>query len=465
MTVPQGSLELLNDLIAQGLQRTTLTRRSWLAATTTAAAGAALGRVPVLARQATPEATPQVASRDWRGEQWVGSWARGMHSPSPAIEDAGVPNQTFEVGGRTLRQIVRLSTGGEQVRIRLSNTFGDQPLMVGAASLALRGHDEIGVIATSTIDAATAHTLTFSGRPEVMIPANAIVLSDPVDLAVPHLTELAVSLYVPEATTGSTVHGSAYQTNYISSAGDFTMQTSLPVETPMQAWIFLTGVDVAVTTPRGAIVCLGDSITDGENSTPNTNHRWPDFLADRLAAAQEAMPGVLNLGIAGNRVLHNAPAALPFAGPGALARFDRDVLAQSGVTHLIVFEGINDIGLPVFTGDAAEAVTADQLIAGLRQLAERAHEHGIVAYVSPVPPMGGSVIYTEQGEAVRTAVNDWIRSGEAFDGVIDFEAVVRDPQDPTRHRADFDGGDNLHLNDAGFKAMAESIDLALLQPD
>ena len=233
----------------------------------------------------------------------------------------------------------------------------------------------------------------------------------------------------------------------------------------MQSWVFLTGVDVAVTTPRGAIVCLGDSVTDGENSMPNTNHRWSDFLADRLAASQEAMPGVLNLGIGGNRILHNAPAPWAFAGQSSLARFDRDVLAQSGVSHLIVWQGLNDIGLPVETGDATEAVTADQLIAGLRQLAERAHEHGIVAYVSPMPPMGGSVIYTEQGEAERTAVNDWIRSGEAFDGVIDFEAIMRDPQDPTRHRADFDGGDNLHLNDAGFKALAESIDLALFHPD
>jgi lysophospholipase L1-like esterase len=439
---------------SDGLKRTTLTRRWWLAAAATAAGGAAFGRVPALARQATPEATQLPASRDWRGEHWVGAWARGMHVPSPAIEDAGLPNQIFEVGGRTLRQIVRLSTGGEQVRIRLANTFGDQPVIVGAASLALRDHGEV-------IDSAAAQTLTFSGLPEMTIPANAIVLSDPIDLPVPNITELVISLYFPEATPGSTVHGFAYQTNYISSAGDFTMEASLPVETAMQTWVFLTGVDVAVTTPRGAIVCLGDSLTDGENSTPDTNHRWSDILADRLAASQEAMPGVLNLGIGGNRVLHNAPAQLPFAGQSSLARFDRDVLAQPGLSHLIVWQGVNDIGLPVFTGDSAETVTADQLIAGLRQLAERAHEHGIVAYVSPVPPFGGSVIYTEEGEAVRTAVNDWIRSGEAFDGVIDFEAVLRDPQDPTRHRADFDGGDNLHLNDTGHKALGESIDLGL----
>jgi lysophospholipase L1-like esterase len=368
------------------------------------------------------------------------------------------PNEIFELGDRTLRQIVRLSTGGEQIRIRLANTFGDQPIVVGAASVALRDHDE-------AIDPASAHDVTFSGLPGVTIPANAIVLSDPVDLSVSNLAELAVSLYFPEATTGSTVHGLAFQTNYISSAGDFTKEAVLPVETAMQSWVFLTGVDVDVAAPRGAIVCLGDSITDGELSTPDTNHRWSDILADRLAASQEAMPGVLNLGIAGNRVLHNAPAKWPLYGPGALARFDRDVLAQSGVSHLIVFEGINDIALPGFDAAAAEAVTADQLIAGLRQLAERAHEHGIVAYVSTITPFEGSDVYTAQGEAIRTAVNDWIRRGHAFDAVIDFDAVVRDPDHPTRHLAAYDGGDWLHFSDAGYKAMAESIDLALFDPE
>ena len=349
-----------------------------------------------------------------------------------------LPSQIFELGDRTLRQIVRLSAGGKQVRIRLANTFGDEPIVVGAASVALRDHDEV-------IDPATARGLTFSGLPGVTIPAGAIVLSDPVELSVPNLAELAVSLYFPEATTRSTVHGFAFQTNYISSAGDFTMEAALPVETTMQTWVFLTGVDVDVAAPRGAIVCLGDSITDGAHSTPDTNHRWSDVLADRLAASQEAMPGVLNLGIGGNRVLHNAPAKYPYYGPAALARFDRDVLAQPGVSHLIVFEGINDIALPVDTGDAAEAVTADQLIAGLRQLAERAHEHGIVAYVATITPYEGSDVYTAEGEAIRTAVNDWIRSGDAFDAVIDFDAVVRDPDHPTRHLAAYDGGDSSAL--------------------
>lgn len=434
-------------------RRITLSRRRWLAATAGAAGVAAFGWVPGLAHQATPEATPLTVERDWRGEHWTGSWARAMHVPHQGTGD-DLPNQLFALGDRTLRQIVRLSVGGEQVRIRLSNVFGDNPLVVGAASVAVRDHDEV-------IDPATARTLTFSGLPGVTVPVGAIVLSDPVDLSAPNLAELAISLYFPEDTTGSTVHGLAFQTNYLSSAGDFTTEVALPVETKMQSWIFLTGVDVAVTAPRGAIVCLGDSITDGVNSTPDTNHRWPDFLTDRLAASREAMPGVLNLGIGGNRLLHDAPSAFPYYGQGALARFDRDVVAQPGVSHLVVLLGINDIALPVVTGDTAEEVTADQIIAGLRQVAERAHEHGVVAYVATITPYEGSDVYSPGGEVTRTAVNDWIRGNNAFDAVIDFDAVVRDPDNHSRHLPAYDGGDYLHFNDAGFEAMAANIDLAL----
>ena len=274
--------------------RLPLTRRRYLAGAVAIASGSALGRGSAFAHQATPAATPAV-QRDWRGEHWVGSWTAGMHVPGPGFGDE-FPSQIFELGNRTLRQIVRLSTGGEQVRIRLANTFGDKPIVIGTASVAQRDHDE-------AIDPASARGLTFSGLPGVMIPAGAIVLSDPVDLAVANLTELVVSLYFPEATTGSTVHGFAFQTNYISTEGNFAAEVSLPVESAMQSWVFLTGVDVNVAAPRGAIVALGDSITDGAFSTSDTNHRWPDILADRLAASQGAMPGVLNQGIGGNHVL------------------------------------------------------------------------------------------------------------------------------------------------------------------
>jgi lysophospholipase L1-like esterase len=432
--------------------RMNLTRRRWLALAG-AAGGAALGHAPAIARQATSEATPLAAGRDWQSEHWVGSWSAGVHIPSPGFGDE-FPSQIFELGDRTLRQIVRVSTGGEQVRIRLANTFGDTPIAIGAASVALRDHDEV-------IDPTSARGLTFSGLPEVTIPAWAVIVSDPVEMSIPNLAELTVDLYFPQDTTGSTVHGFAFQTNYLSSAGDYTMKEVLPVETAMQTWVFLTGVDVAVLQPAGAIVALGDSITDGAFSTPDTNHRWPDLLAERLAASRESTPGVLNQGIGGNRILSDPPAEFPFFGPNALARFDREVLAMPGATHLVVFEGINDIGAPVTPDDPAQPVTADKLIAGLRQLAERAHEHGLVVYGATITPCEGANYISARGEAIRVAVNDWIRSGSAFDAVIDFDAVVRDPDHPTQLLPAYDGGDHLHPNDAGFQAMAESIDLEL----
>jgi lysophospholipase L1-like esterase len=384
------------------------------------------------------------------------------------------------LGGRTLRQIVRLSLGGEQVRIRLANTFGEEPVTIGAAHVALRDGDE-------RIDPAAGRPLTFSGLPSVTIPAGAIVLSDPVDLAVPNLAELAISLYFPERATSRTVHSLAFQTNYLSEEGEFTAEATLPVETELQAWLYLTGVDVAVSEPTGAIVALGDSITDGAFSTPDTNHRWPDFLADRLAASGQPMRGVLNQGIGGNMVLNDGAGDFVFAGPSALARFDREVLAMPGVSHLIIFEGINDIGqseiadeTPPSSGDSSpsqgearegaglgwenQRISAEDLIAGLRQLAERAHEHGIVTYGATITPFEGAEYYfTPEREGMRQAVNDWIRTGGAFDAVIDFDAITRDPDHPARLLPAYDGGDHLHINDAGFQAMADGIDLALFQ--
>jgi lysophospholipase L1-like esterase len=429
------------------------TRRRWITGAAGAASLAILGAHAAYAQQGTPVASPIPAGRDWRRENWVGSWAAGVHVATPGFGEE-FPSQIFELGGRTLRQIVRLSLGGEQVRIRLANTFGEESVTIGAARAALRDGDE-------GIDPASDRQLTFSGLPSISIPAGAVVLSDPVDLAVPNLAELAVSLYFPDPTTSRTVHAFAFQTNYVSGEGDFTAEAALPVEEEILSWLYLTGVDVAVAEPAGAIVTLGDSITDGAFSTPDTNHRWPDLLADRLAASGQPMLGVLNQGIGGNRVLNDAPPEFPFMGPSALARFDREVLAMPGIGHLIVFEGINDIGLSEMA-DAAQRVSPDVLIAGLRQLAERAHEHGIVAYSATITPYEGTADYfTPEGEMVRQAVNDWIRTGGAFDAVIDFDAITRDPDHPARLLPAYNGGDHLHLNDVGFQAVADGIDLAL----
>ena len=438
------------------LVRGTISRRRLVVAAGAMTGAAIWAGRPAFARQATPVASPVSMTRDWRGERWVGTWAAAMHAPSAGFGEE-FPSQFFEFDKQTVRQIVRTSIGGDQVRVRLANTFGDVPLVIGAARLALRDSEE-------RIDPASDRVLTFSGSPSITIPPGALVVSDPVALTVPALSELAVSIYFPEPTTSTTVHAFAFQTNYFSPVGDFTAEAAMPVETTAQSWVFLTGIDVTVTEPTGVVVALGDSITDGAISTPDTNQRWPDLLAERLVAdADQPAMAVLNAGIGGNRVLNDPPEGFEFAGPNALARFDRDVLAQPGVTHLIVFEGINDIGLPAVAGDPAEFVSADELIAGLRQLAERAHEHGIVAFGATITPFEGSMVFSEEGEAIRQAVNDWIRTGGAFDAVIDFDAVVRDPGQPTRLLPAFDAGDLLHPNDAGFRAMAESIDLALFR--
>jgi lysophospholipase L1-like esterase len=436
--------------------RGTISRRRFVVAAGAMTGAAIWSARPAFARQATPVASPVSTSRDWRGERWVGTWAASMHAPSAGFGEE-FPSQFFEFDDQTVRQIVRTSVGGDQVRVRLANTFGDVPLVIGAARLALRETGE-------RINPASDRVLTFSGSPSVTIPPGALVVSDPVALTVPALSELAVSIYFPEPTTSTTVHAFAGQTNYFSPVGDFTADAAMPVESTAQSWVFLTGVDVTVTEPTGVVVALGDSITDGAISTPDTNQRWPDLLAERLVAdADQPTLAVLNAGIGGNRVLHDPPESFEFAGPNALARFDRDVLAQPGVTHLILFEGINDIGLPAMSGDPAEFVSADELIAGLRQVAERAHEHGIVAFGATITPFEGSMVFSGEGEAIRQAVNDWIRTGGAFDAVIDFDEVVRDPGQPTRLLPAFDSGDFLHPNDDGFKAMAESIDLTLLR--
>ncbi len=393
-------------------------------------------------------------------EHWVGTWATAL------VEQAAIPGvpetQGPSVANQTLRQIVRVSLGGDRVRVVLSNAFGTMPLEVGAAQIARRAKN-------AAIVGSSRRALTFGGRDSATIPAGAVIFSDPVALAVPALSDLAIDLYLPGdiGASGSplTTHSGASQTNFLSTAGNHTGANELPIETTLPSWFFLSRVEVSVDDGVGAVVLLGDSITDGTGSTSDTNNRWPDHLARRLRAANIPM-GVLNLGIAGNRVLSDG------AGVSALARFDRDVVAQSGATHVVVLEGINDLGLArnqLGMPRSDTPPTAADIIAGHKQIITRAWAHGLTVYGATLTPFEGTAIsvvpdyWTAEGDVTRQAVNEWIRTSGAYDAVIDFDAVVRDPASPMKFLPEYDSGDHLHPGDVGYEAMAEAVDLELLK--
>jgi lysophospholipase L1-like esterase len=342
--------------------------------------------------------------------------------------------------------IVRTSIGGSRMRVELSNAYGTSPLTIAAAHVALHGKG-------SAILPESDRELTFSAKPSFAIPPGAAIVSDPVDMPVPKDGDLVISVFVAGEPTPPTVHFTGLHTTYISKPGDFAKAAEIADAETIQTWYWIAGVDVLAPASAGAVVAFGDSITDGATSTPDTNRSWPSQLADRLAAnAATANVAVLNHGISGNRLLADG------AGISALARFDRDVLAQPGVKWLIVLEGINDIGLSTMMGNA---VSADQLIAAQKQMIERAHIHGIKAIGATLLPYGGAPYYSEQGEAIRQAVNQWIRTGGAYDAVVDFDAKLRDPHNPTQLNPAYYISDHLHPNDAGYKLMAETVDLSL----
>ncbi|HTR35866.1 MAG TPA: SGNH/GDSL hydrolase family protein [Bryobacteraceae bacterium] len=343
--------------------------------------------------------------------------------------------------------IVRTSIGGRRVRVQLSNALGNPALTIGAAHIAIRQKD-------AAIVPASDRTLTFAGRASFIIPPGALVVSDPVDLDVPKLTDVAISLYLPEDTGPPTMHPLGLHTTYVAS-GDATADATLNPSTTT-AYFWLSGVEVLAPSKASAIAAFGDSITDGFGTTANKDQAWPTLLASRLASSKStAMLSVLNLGISGNRVLRDG------AGTNALARFDRDVLSRAGVRWMTLLEGINDITFSAIPGiPPGQAVTAEDLIWGYRQIIERAHMHGIKVAGATIMPVEGVPTYTENGETVRQAVNQWIRTSGAFDAVIDFDALMRDPANSKRLRPEFDSGDHVHPNDAGNQAMADVVDLA-----
>ena len=374
-------------------------------------------------------------------ENWVASWGC---APGFAIGQ--------ELANQTLRQFVRLSVGGSRVRIRLSNETGTQPLVIGAAHVAIAVREKGG------IDRSTDRVLTFYGNPGVTISPGSPVLSDPVDLAVQPLTKLAISLYITRDTGSSVMHLLGQETGYLSASGDETGETTIADASTVAERYFVTRVEVNSADNVGTIVALGDSITDGRGSTPDADRRWPDRLAERLNEAGLHV-GVVNAGIAGNRVLHDLPEMV--CGPSALSRFDRDVLSVPGARFLIIFEGFNDVTHPTANALPEQAVTIEQVIGGLKQLIARARGHRLKIIGATELPCEGTSFYSPEIAAERGALNQWIRTSNVFDAVIDFEAAVRDPDHPARVRPDFDSGDHDHLNDAGYRAMAEAIDLKL----
>ena len=411
-------------------------------------------------------------------EQWIPTWAaaaqQGRPEPiriaprpgaasaqpqtgqqRPAAQRPAAPSNSFN--NQTVRMIVHTSIGGNRVRIQLSNVYGSAPLQIGSAHIALRAKD-------SAIVPASDRALTFSGKPSFRIPAGAVAVSDPVNLDVPQRGDLAVSVFVAGDSGPATMHSVGLHTTYISKEGDVSGAAEITDATTSNSWYWLSGVDVNAPANAAAVVTFGDSITDGTASTPNTDSSWPSFLAARLLGnPATSRIAVLNEGISGNRINRDA------IGPAGLSRFDRDVLTQPDVRWVTILIGINDIGAGIGEAfvfgprDASDNPTPDDIIGGYKQMIEKAHTHGIKAIGCTLLPFEGAAYYSDAGNATRQAVNQWIRTSHAFDAVVDFDAATRSADNPNRMRAEFDSGDHLHPNDAGYKAMADAVDLSIFR--
>jgi lysophospholipase L1-like esterase len=375
--------------------------------------------------------------------RWVGSWSASTQGPFLG------PAASF--GDVTLRQVVHLSLGGSTVRVRFSNAQGGDPFTVGAASVGLQATG-------ATVKSGTLRPLTFGGAGSITIPPHGLVLSDPVRLDAAAGADLAVSLFVPQPSEGLTQLSLAHQTSYVSTAGDFTQASSMPVGATITSWYWLSGVEVKAGPSARALVTFGDSITEGFASTTDANARWPDALARRLQASGRTREvAVLNEAISGNRVLNEE------IGPNALSRVDRDVLTQGGLAYVTVLLGTNDLGFSQLSipGLVTTDVSAADLIAGYRQIILRAHQAGAKVYGCTILPFEGASYWTPAAEVKRQAINTFIRTAHAYDAVIDFDAAMRDPAQPSKLRAEFDSGDHLHPNDAGYAVMGNVPSLSL----
>jgi lysophospholipase L1-like esterase len=386
---------------------------------------------------------------------WVATWTASPQSASPDPDEP-----LLKIEDQTVRERVRVSVGGTQIRIRLSNEFGSTPLVVGSATVALP-------TSLTGVNLSSIHTVTFNGSNSVTIPAGAPILSDPIALPITPKGEISLSLYFPKHVATPTIHALALKHAVVSQHGDQTHAETIEGGTQTESSILISAVLVPAQPSQRLLVAFGDSVTDGDGSTVDTDHNWPDDLARRLGSLPSSPKlAVVNEGVAGNRLLSDG------FGVSALARFDRDALAQPGITHIVLLEGMNDICFPgaklggEYLADPADIRTADDVVGAYRQLIARAHAHGIKLIGATLTPFEGVVIpgyYSESKETMRQAVNKWIRTSGSFDAVIDFDAIVRDSEHPSRLSPRFASKDHLHPNDAGYKAMADSIDIRLLQ--
>lgn len=383
------------------------------------------------------------ASAPASAQHWSRSWAAAPVE-APNNPDRPLP----DLKDRTVRQVVRLSSGGEAIRLRLSNVLSATPLRVGAVEVAMADKD-------GRIVPGTSRTVRFDGETSVTIPMHAPMLSETIALPVKPLSRVAISIHLPEGATSPTVHPHAAATAWIA-PGNQADATALSDATTFGQRLILAGVDVESARPQRTVATFGDSITDGVDATRDADTRWPDVLAERLQKAGMTGVGVANVGISGNRMLKDG------AGPNALARFDRDVLAIPGVSHVIVLEGVNDIGA-AWREKVADKPSADDIIDAYRQMIARARDRGVKMIFATILPYKGAGYWSEYGEGVRQQINQWIRTNDEAAGFVDLDRAIRDAADPARMAKPYDQGDALHPNDAGFEAMAEAVDLKLLR--